>query len=1550
MTGRGKYVALIVLLAFIAQCSIGALPANAALPNDTQNYSVMPESSGSQKSGSETFIVNQKNAIIDLASGLVSTAVSLLSGAPPPHLKTVSYTPAPDSTVVAGSILVDLSANTVSLTKTDGTMYSGVYDAVNKKGTLKNLDTAYPSDLIMQFSVKSITASAPYPDLILNSMQFKEGDIQRDYKFLDTGQLKYFTIQKFNATQNEAVSINRLDNGRWEIAAQSYDFENSSMTTYSGFASTSELENFDQKDFLAQQNSAIQLASMKAFLEWKANIFAVLSYKEGGEFGERIVARNTSSGFRIFLVVGKADYNSTETNDILVTNFLPSFTALPGYSVNFSELTDQGYTKGYGLLLTSSTGEKILVNFPKDDLLKAVVSGQSKVFQVYVDTAGIIQIKDITSAYNAMQAELADSLAKTAAEVTRLTNSLDALDSTLASLGTSPVADLSKEINDLAAQILALDPSAGMITELNNLKTEALRSVATLDGIPASAQSLRIQLSDLKQALANHLFLMKSQKSQIEASGNYGTNTSNFNSFKVNTDKVLLLSGDLQKQVSELSLGVAALQSKKTSATSEFTASKVKISDLLNQANQSIAAAKTQITNLFASITQNKSAWDASAANLDALLSGMNLAALSSQLAALFTSANQIKISTDDRDVLDLVSAWTAQAITSASAVQASAIDAIKTELSKLKTSSQSFYSFAESQKISSQNSQSYQTLTQIVSALQNLLLNYDSASVNSLFAQIQPLKTNASLLQSKLQGAVNTLSDLQSEMTKTFQGLTILEKNLINTAGWEDSVYVTPDGKTMYFMYTPYNFYNFLVSGGQGAIPNLGPARDGHHSNTNPFEDSDLYVSYFVDGTWTTPVNMGLNTNGSESCAMISPDGNRIYLSKPITMGSDQMDLYYSQKKSDGTWGSLQAMNIPKLTNEYAKSNPHISNDGKTVYFTVTFKVNGVKSNDLYYSTLKSDGKWSAPVTMGVNINTMNEDEDQIWVSADQNTIYFNRGLGLFSSKKVSGVWQSATALDFGGIPILGGEMSLTADGKQLFFSMVDPDIKDITVVTSFLQPDGHWSKPISVDKLNQISTTDLLPGATFESTAYVDLNAPATNFNKMILGSNTQWTDNGDEMMIPGTLNFDPDMLAKARAMAPTVLRYPGGDLSDYYNWRNGIGTLSFRNSKAAENFRSQPILFGTDEMLKLCAELNSQPIFTVNIMTMTPQDAADWVKYTNIQSAGKTYNGKPLPKVKYWEIGNEPYLNPNITPEQYAAKVDAFIKAMKAVDPTIQFGVALRTSTMGASDFNDRFLAAEKEKFDYVTVHNSYFPLSFYGNPSEAELYEAAMASSSVIKDDFVYFDNLLKKARPGQSIPIAVTEFNAIFSVQNTTIDTSKTPTFASAMYVADLLMAFSETPNLMMANFWSLTGNGDFGAVSNTGETRPVYEVFTAYADLMKGKVVSLDLDTPTFDNPVVGLLFEDKNAAAVESLATLDGNTLRVMALNKDIDNASDFRLMLPAGKTIVSVRVKRISDDSLFDSTSDAGWADVTCSVNGDYLELNLDPHSISFLEIQIK
>jgi len=487
------------------------------------------------------------------------------------------------------------------------------------------------------------------------------------------------------------------------------------------------------------------------------------------------------------------------------------------------------------------------------------------------------------------------------------------------------------------------------------------------------------------------------------------------------------------------------------------------------------------------------------------------------------------------------------------------------------------------------------------------------------------------------------------------------------------------------------------------------------------------------------------------------------------------------------------------------------------------------------------------------------------------------------------------------------------------------------------------------------------LIPPVT--ATITLDVDAPGRPVNRMVLGNNVQWVDHGDELLTGETTEFAPAMLEAVSALRPTVLRYPGGSNSDTYHWRDGMGPAAQRGE--CEHFhtkRKQKVLFGTAEFLTLCKRLGAEPLITVNVATGTAEEAAEWVRAVN--KTGVTgRDGAPLGPVRYWEIGNEPYLREDqrkelaVEPEVYAGRANQFIRAMKQVDPTIVVGIPLRSDRLGSipatpfQGFADKVLAGVSEPFEFVALHDAYLPILWdrKQNKNDDEVYRATMASYRVVEQDLEYTRSLLRKYKPDRPIKIAITEYNSLFSIGGN--KDGYIATLGGGLYVGDALRLFAQTDDLLMANFWSLAGNWNFGTVSIRMEKRPAYWVLLAYQRALRGRLVPATVAGSTFDSPAAGMVPAYRGLPLVTALATVEGDTLRVLVTNKDSFRPARITLQ-GVSRAIAGIDCQQLGGGGYFEARSGRGEARLTplgIASQAFPVPLNLGPHSMALIEIRL-
>ena len=152
-----------------------------------------------------------------------------------------------------------------------------------------------------------------------------------------------------------------------------------------------------------------------------------------------------------------------------------------------------------------------------------------------------------------------------------------------------------------------------------------------------------------------------------------------------------------------------------------------------------------------------------------------------------------------------------------------------------------------------------------------------------------------------------------------------------------------------------------------------------------------DLYFSEWSEQGWSRPENIAaVNTSGWESQPCLSPDGASLYFTRGAGGSSRRKyDLFVSKRRPDGTWGA--AVRLGETINSPGKEmRPFIHPDGRHFYFASDGRP-GMGGMDIFLSTMDEQGHWGDPVNIGWPINTP-DDETGLVVGSDGATGYFSR------------------------------------------------------------------------------------------------------------------------------------------------------------------------------------------------------------------------------------------------------------------------------------------------------------------------------------------------------------------------------------------------------------------------------------------------------------------------------------------------------------------------------------------------------------------------------
>jgi alpha-N-arabinofuranosidase len=417
-------------------------------------------------------------------------------------------------------------------------------------------------------------------------------------------------------------------------------------------------------------------------------------------------------------------------------------------------------------------------------------------------------------------------------------------------------------------------------------------------------------------------------------------------------------------------------------------------------------------------------------------------------------------------------------------------------------------------------------------------------------------------------------------------------------------------------------------------------------------------------------------------------------------------------------------------------------------------------------------------------------------------------------------------------------------------------------------------------------------------EAALTIDAAQVLRSIPRTLYGTNIEWINDGNGIWDASQNRPRPEILAPARELGVSLIRYPGGIFSDYYHWRDGIGPAASRPVRphVADGGKSRNS-FGTDELMQFCRMIGAEPLMQVNIVTGTPQEAADWVAYCNRPDhAERAQNGsRPPYKVHYWEIGNEPYGKSDnkqisassLTPEEYAKRYMAFAAAMKAVDSSIALvGTGGYNSgkyvAVSNNAWNRVLLERVAPAMDFLAVHNAYAPLGASASrASFDDVYRALLVFPRLISrnlDEVAQQVRTYGGANAGR-IQLAITEWGPFFHAIPSDPWVGHTKTLGSALFVGSAMQSFLRSPQTSMANFFKLSDATFMGWIDAQGNPKPSYYALQMYTHHFGRDLVRVDVTAPRFNSRAVGNVDATNDTAALDAVASLSADRAHLYAI-----------------------------------------------------------------------
>ena len=186
-----------------------------------------------------------------------------------------------------------------------------------------------------------------------------------------------------------------------------------------------------------------------------------------------------------------------------------------------------------------------------------------------------------------------------------------------------------------------------------------------------------------------------------------------------------------------------------------------------------------------------------------------------------------------------------------------------------------------------------------------------------------------------------------------------------INTAGGEDSPFVSPDGGLLLFFFTP-----------DVDVPASQQVSDGV---------SGIWVSTLTGGAWNEPEFVDLSDVPSlEGCPTLA--GEDLWFASARGGNYGEIDVWIAERSGPAQWGNWRNagthINIECDIGEW-----HLTSDGDTLYFGA---VNSLGYGDLDIWAMARDGDdWGIPWNLGPTVNASGH-ESRPFVTTDRSELWF--------------------------------------------------------------------------------------------------------------------------------------------------------------------------------------------------------------------------------------------------------------------------------------------------------------------------------------------------------------------------------------------------------------------------------------------------------------------------------------------------------------------------------------------------------------------------------
>ncbi len=430
-----------------------------------------------------------------------------------------------------------------------------------------------------------------------------------------------------------------------------------------------------------------------------------------------------------------------------------------------------------------------------------------------------------------------------------------------------------------------------------------------------------------------------------------------------------------------------------------------------------------------------------------------------------------------------------------------------------------------------------------------------------------------------------------------------------------------------------------------------------------------------------------------------------------------------------------------------------------------------------------------------------------------------------------------------------------------------------------------------------------------------------------------------------------LNPEMVALARDLKTPLVRY-GGNYTSGYHWRDGVGPIDKRVSMLNQSWGMPEYNhFGTDEFLRFCQLIGSQPQIALNLGTGTPEEAAEWVQYVDQKWNGGSGG-------LWWELGNELWGLHQIgypTLAQIADRTRQFSAAVRRVDPRAKL-IATGQDPDRFQEWNAAQLSLGPGAYNLLSTHFVVRTAELVRPNASRDLTAQAALALPIGLERQLHAMKQQIDADPktrGQ-IQLAFTEWLfAAPAAQAPMFDN-----FGGALCTAGFLNVLMRVADFTPVS--DMTGLIEFGGIwQKHGRVYgvPAYWAFRMYSNADAAKLVDTKVTVAQYDvDEGVRRLPKIPGVPYLDVVAALnaDGSKLTLFCVNRHLTRDLPTSVQL-TGFTASAARGQQLTAASLYAANDDVQPtaivpADLNLSIHGTKFDHVFPSRSVTVIELTAK